>query len=1116
MRYGRRAKAWLVVCLVWACVAGGVQVCSVSDCVAEDEAQGDVWDTFKDVAKDEFYGALNDQFTDLSGVDVNEKIEKIQGTIETAGKFVDYFDQLLDASPTRKADLEILNGLASGIEGITDLVNDLPEPGPSLAAFFTFYAQGIRAAVALMEKLSEALRAQAITAAEAGSWDFSLYPGAISDDEIAAIRRMKKQEQLAKRARARAAAKKAQLEAKKTQIQTFADTGYADFIGEFVREVQTQATNDPPRTAALDRKVREFKRSYNLVFETTDPRDAMEAQYSGELDELLAGGKTALENSSDYFTTLRNASYACTSAEHALNLVQEIDDIQSDASIRTAIAGTRSDIEELKGRTVTFGGEVSNLEGAQTRFGEIDEQYLGLKAEADGILADAQAIRAQAVAYKDSVLQQWEARNEEDTISGQTGIPCGISVSVEASTLGADQVTEVVKGYPMSTNLVISIPTVLSKQVLQEVEVEGEPVMRVFYEISPGATKTTAGISVDPGGVVSVSGNTVKGVRAGSATITVHSDGYETTPSSGLYTVEAFSALQQGRVRLEERVDVEVYRFEEMVFDVYRLRETSWGDYHYTEVSSDVDELDLFISDLTISSSRSSATRGWIRPRLMFEDPSGTVSPLAGSNYTGRIQVESSDDTVVDPVGWESFYVVDALSAGSVDLTFSIVDDGGIVVHSRNLVAHSNLVRMIIGEVEDPSSCQEGWWLARPGDMVEVSVVSEGNSDMSKYGCYWCGYEENPEADAIRLVVETTDFVNGSSENSLIFPIQANSAARKCMYIFDRNLRDEWPDDSTWERSTVFRDYDLYVKIFAPELKRLALTVRHEKNYGTVDIPNWFPDTDATPISMSEIHLFNWGSNGYHNRPIDVVEQGYFTDMLSTEVGDTFGSEFFEQAEAVVNPSGDDSVTLDWFPAKYSGTTVKRRAYKDGSGSPEIYLEAPAGDSSCYYNQETLQSINKLTVYVDEVELDHPYSWTLAGGTTQVLRLDAVTDGELADYEVVWSLEPDVGGLESEVTDFVQEEGSWYSLNPWAVPRVAGARVNAMVRKKETSTMLGGDWGDVEIHFDHELCDAIEVLRIAAGLPTSGNLYIPVDVGGDGRIGPGEAVYVLQEVSGIR
>ena len=48
------------------------------------------------------------------------------------------------------------------------------------------------------------------------------------------------------------------------------------------------------------------------------------------------------------------------------------------------------------------------------------------------------------------------------------------------------------------------------------------------------------------------------------------------------------------------------------------------------------------------------------------------------------------------------------------------------------------------------------------------------------------------------------------------------------------------------------------------------------------------------------------------------------------------------------------------------------------------------------------------------------------------------------------------------------------------------------------------------------LADAVLALQVVAGLEPSAPVYLDADVNGDGKIGLDEAIYILQDVAGLR
>lgn len=1109
--------------LIFTFFLGGLVLNPMAASAVTEEEQEDVWDKFKEVATDEFYNALDEQFANISGVSVQDKVNKIEDAIETAQKFINYFNDVLGAEPSRKANIDALQSLADGISGIADLVNKLPEPGPSLASFFTFYAEGINAAVRMLEALSAQLQEEARLAAELGDWYISIRPGAISDEEIATFRRLKKQEQVARRAKARVEAKKAQMEAKMAQITEFTETGYTYFINAYVQEVQNQAGKEHARPSALDKMVRELKRKYNQLFEQTDPRDALEAQYSRELDDLLAGGKDTIAGSAEYFSILRDASNACQSAENELTLVSDIPDRKDDSAIRANITETRNKIDELKIRAVSFEGEVTTYDGTLGRFDEISTEYQGLKGEADPILAEAQGILTQAKAYREEVLEDWEnSGSDEQAGAGQAGIPYGISLSVAQSTLSADEVTALLRGYSRTTQAVITVPTVVSRQVLIEVTENEQTILKRFYELSEGAVKTSSSMAVDKSGIISLSGNQVEGVGGGTATLTASVDGYLSKPSLGQYTPEAYAALKAQRGKIEAKQDVEVYEFTRLKFDVRRWREIIDFYTHSTAFKHDVRETDLFISEYALV-----ANRAEMKIIFQFRDPNESLMDWTGlsqEDFSKYVKMESEDEAVIPPGEWSDsehynttgLYMVDAGNIGESTLTFSIVNGSNESLYAQEFFVTVSKVHLTFF---DELGALVGWG-CRPGQMIDMVVEIEGPADMTLYVCFWKEYKENPEPNEVRAASEYTRFVGRKAFNHLIVPVQICPSARiEVMDILDREQNDQNEDGNVYE----FRGG---ARITPPELTRLVLQFRHQTNTGTDESPRWMGDLANEPVSMTKTHLFNWDTySTMRNRPIDVLEKGFFTVLRATDVCDEFNPHFIKNTEAKSNPAYSNFLSLETINMydpynKYaSNVLTKKQIRMTYYGTAEVWLEAPASDDSWFYNKEFMSSINKLTVYVDHLELDYPLyeELTLTGGHNEVVRLKAQSEGDLSDYEVLWVLNPDTGGFQSEVTEFVRDDDiNWHSENLLQVPKVPSLKIRAWVRKKGTNVKLGGDYRDVEITFSYDLSDAVKALQILTGITPVPTLALESDVNGDGRIGLEEAIYILQKVADLR
>lgn len=1073
---------------------------------ATDEEPESGWDMFRDVATDEFYSALDDQFSQFSGVGVKDKIDKINESIETAQNFLSYFNDVLGAEPTRKADIEALNGLADGIAGITDLVNKLPEPGPSLASFFTFYAEGIRAAAAMMGKLSESLRQKAIEAAELGNWNFSLYPGAISDEEIAAIRRMKEQEQLARRAKARVSAKIAHLQAKSAQIQAFTDTGYAAFIASFVAAVETQAHRERPNTLVLDRMTRTFKSDYDLVFETTVPRDALEEQYTGEIDTLLADGRAVAAHAANYWAELRKAEAFCNGAENALDLVADLPDRPSDAALRSDLAAVRADIDELRNRSVTFEGAVSTPADAEGRFSAIADAYTALLAEAEAISGDAATVRDQAITYKNNAIHAWEdAENEQ---SGQVGTPCGITVSLgNVETLGANAATEVLLGYPEEAPLSISIPTVVVKQVMKEVDENGQAVLRRYFRIEAGANIATATMSVDKWGVVSVSSGSVRGVKAGTTTVLGSVQGYQGAPAGGDYTPEEYYAFRTAHplTTLEDSVTVNVHEFIGLRF-LFTL-----GDRGEVEGNA----IDLFTTD---NASLFASNSARIITYCQFMNSLGSLYEMRPDSFSAVTEVVHSDAGVVPSGSWYSNYAYDvsAGSPGTCDLAFTL-KDGDTPVYSQSATCTVNHVTLHVGGSSDPSA-----WGAQPSDIVPLLITVEGDADLGGYECDWVNiYAADNEA---ALNGGRTGFQTGQMENELFFPTQATTDGRLRINVYQKDMRDE----EYQKRGLVFgTDYtggaDVGIHLVPPELTRLELHVKHERNGRTIESPVWRPDLEAlSSYAAPSIHLFNWGAY-QPTRPIDIVERGYYTESLTPDVAEIFQDAQREQTAAILDPEAPPYIyknTMVW-PDEVT-LSVERYNYTDEKvGQCTVTINAPAGDSPNYYCPEGIEGVNSLVVYADRATLERPRygTWEFTAGRVAALRIDVETVGILEDYEVLWSLDSDVGGLSAEPTDFVEEEeGLWYSTTEWAVPRAGAVSVRAQIRRKSSQVILGADFYDATIVADVEygLEDAIAGLKMLCGLDPQPIGYYGEDIDADGHAGLAEAAFVLQKVAGMR
>jgi hypothetical protein len=998
----------------------------------------DIWGMFKDIATEKFYEKLDELFADISGVSVKEKLDKMQEAIEIAEKFANYFDKVIMAEPTRKADLEALKGLADGISAVSSLLKELPEPGPSLTAFFEFYAEGIYSAVRMMERLSEELRQKAIELAEIGGWDFSLYPGAISDEEIREIRKMKQQEMLAKRAKVAVEAKKARLEAKRGQIEEFINSGYPNFIRDFVQQVESLAGKG--RGAyILKAKIGKLKEDYNLVFEVTDPRDAMEKQYSDELEELFQRAGQTIDGTTDYLSILSKASSLCITADNEIYYVGEIPDREDDSGIKAKITEIRGKVEELRNREVSFEGEVVTYEGAMERFGEIKRKYEGMKSEAESILEEAQNLLQMARDYKDRVIRKWEERgSDEEAAGGDAAIPYAIEgFAGSPVTLSADDITQRLLGIPRSMKLNITVLTVVVKQVLVAVKEsyydpetkkwKERTVMRRYYEFSEGPRMTT-GVSLAslPRGIVSTSSERIKGIRKGKTTVTASVHGYKRKPSGRLRPEEYYS-LPMGEIEVERLFYVMEYagmKFEIKVGDYEE-------DYHQ------VSKADLFISEIAGIKDSNTA---WIKPTFMFETPGGRSNRSLKAINRNSVGVVTSDDDVIPVVDywgdWECYYV-EAEKVGVSVLTFFVMDEEGKAIRGteREITLRVSGMELQVNEKRRENL----WWDVRAGDIARVEIKLKGNADTSEYEWRWIklwygGYED------ILLLNETTAFSGKSTANFIslsprapLWPITARAE------LWHRG----------WNQKMFVWSFGIEIK--PPKLKRVVLKVRYTRWNGS----DWTPDESASLLQLKELHLFPWPFR--KSRGVELIPIGYFSDRLISDVPDKTKTRLNINTEVEVDPPNASCISIEQIHGS-PFYRLSKRPTRVGECSLS-FMVPPVVDDKYFYNEETLHSANQLEIYADELYplwSDHP----MILGRRNTLRLFVNTSGELSDYEVVWSLDPDVGGLERQVTEFTQEaEGNWFSENHWDLPNTINdntIQIKAMVRKKGSQIILGG------------------------------------------------------------
>jgi len=604
---------------------------------------------------------------------------------------------------------------------------------------------------------------------------------------------------------------------------------------------------------------------------------------------------------------------------------------------------------------------------------------------------------------------------------------------------------------------------VVVKQVLvEEYETYTDPetgeqrsrkVLKRYYTFEEGPKSKPSNIRAEPRGIVSISAGKVKGLKAGTATVVATTRGYLQRPS-GYYTPEEYQSLKRGELTASQVVSVHEYTG--MRFEVSPVESSSYQDYINRIRGYEASEVGIFFP------SNPELGRGYnvaIDIFFKFLGPEGAYERINSGRSVGelveRMKVTSSDEEVVPLGQWvgsrfQLGYYIEGRKSGMSILTFSVLNEEGIPVGEQCLPVMVNKVKILVNGEEDVSK-----WQTRAGEVGEIIVKIEGGTDMSKYKCIWGGYKGNPQPDEARMEAGITTFRGQRSTNYVSFPtqIEPGSSISMSMSIQPRDWKGTryYSVFSTW--------YYLAIKAAPAELKRLVLKVRHCKTAPSDFFPFiWVSDPNASPFWPAEIHLFNWP--GAPNRSVDIIEEGYFTDWLTTEVSEDTRKRLYEITELELNPPYADCIWVHTFKGETDISMFK-------VGTCIIRLKTPAVEDHSFYNKEDLRSVNSLKVYADEVWLDWA-SWpTVSAGSTETLTLYAQTEGELSDYEVVWALDPDVGELETQVTQFTQdEEGNWYSENQWDLPNTVSAdtiQIKAMIRKKGTQIELGGAIEDAEI-----------------------------------------------------
>ncbi|MBN2060625.1 MAG: dockerin type I repeat-containing protein [Deltaproteobacteria bacterium] len=1092
------------------------------------DKEPDLWEQtleeFKDLAVEKTYEKLDESFSEFSGTGIEpiSKAQKILEVVDILGNLETSYNKIVAAQPSQQASIDFLEGVASLLDTLSCA------PVPLVTDFFGWYATGIRQCVTLLKQLSVQIQQTCLLAVKEGDLDFALYNG--GEEVVQELLRKQRQDALAASAAKTVARRQAWLKRKAQEIDSFCPTGNAEtdpgkgfslFVKGLVEALEKGVGKEGEFAGQFDRILSYTKFRYRALFEVTVPRDRLEEDYSTWMAGLVVAAKETLATLQAHVPLLREAADKVAAAQRALNYVRYIvADIGDDTEKETLsnLDGTAPPLWTLIGTLKTgipSGEPVLTREGALQRFDDLVADHDRV-ATATQLRDDASEFLQQAMDFRQAMLDKltaWKAAQPTAGTPYQT-----ITSRPETTDLSADAVTEAVRRFPRGVDPRLQCRTVVKNVVEREEEVDGKTVLRTYYQFAEGGPHFQFDTAGDPQGILSAAPEAVTGLKGGYGSFTASTAGYPSfSYSLGVDYPTSDVTLQEGTLERKFSSTVHEYQGITLTPSVVRLftPSTEW------DTASDSTQVSV-----------------------KYDFSKGTAYQV--NPEEGNLRVTSSNEAVIGVedarithphYGFGTFNLL-AGEPGECEVVFSIVNDLGNEIHSstvddpadvlaaRSLTVKSNRVRIYAGNVslegvpmeftDEGAVILRGGVKVNAGDTLELRVDVEGPGDLSGYECQWLRYPGLTLYPEVEYPV--TAFVGDVSTNRLKVPVGTKPGTSFYMMVKIR------PSGSA---TPVFTGVVPGVQVAPAKLSQVSLFV---------GFPGEDPSLPEEPRLLNELHLFL--SRTLYQPNVEVFPAGYFSDVLngtvtkdvyrSTDYMDTVG--LFHRYTNLMHVPGilqassrADSATQDYFHfIKPIGIGVTALYSNSWAYSTQVYVD---NDRGC------VRSGNAIQVYVDRLSLEGLQFRKAAAGEPFALRLNVPTEGDLSDYECLWSLTAGVEGLAAEVTGFVKgADGVWSSENLWSIASdLAGqtVSVDVAIRYKGSLFALGKDrvtlsivaplLSDVNADGTLTLADVILILKIINGQPTAGEtVRMAADISQDSRIGLEEAVHLLHEIAQMR
>ncbi|MBN2239870.1 MAG: Ig-like domain-containing protein [Dehalococcoidales bacterium] len=1017
------------------------------------EGEEDTWDVlmaqFQELATEQAYGALDDKFSDISGFSVIDKAQKINEVIEDLEGIESYYNRVIGATPGNQNDINFLAGVADAFDAGSSYV-----PVPLVGDFLGFYATGIRTAVTLLQQLDQELREMCIAAAippnpsddDAFYLDFSVYTR--YEEQVQALRKKREQDLLAERAKRAVQRKMAKLERKKAEMEAFcvtgnvtddAEKGFTLFVQRVVERVEELGGRGVRYEYQFDALVRSVKRQYRTFFEITSPRDALEAQYSGWIDDLVQDAKDTVAATCAHLPILRQTQSNLTEAERALKYVKNIVGVVGDETDEQTRTDITANITWLKGETnvlkepsIPAGTPVNTKEEAEQRLAWIRADY-DKSGNATTLLNESVTVLQQANDFKTNIMNKLADAKAQMPV----GIPYRVSYWSETlEYVSADAVTELVVGYPRSIEPGFYIEAYVAH--LETEIIDGEEVP--YYWFEEGQSSVSLDYTVEEEGIVSLDDTSgelvVTGVGAGTTGVAASVMGKTNFTfgfgEGGHYSQSQFESLQDDL--LSRTIDFSVH------------------EYTFTEI--DPLSMELFTTstewdealDNAMIDSEPHFMRTYAYDRR-FEE--GQVIPDVSNPAAVYVEPRS----IIQAYQGPGTFTVYAVDPGYSDINFDIIGLDDSVLATTPIPVTSSRVYVYSGNVSlegvPLETTAEGYPVNRirayvhAGESMELRVEVDGPANLDEYECHWHRLSI-PSYHYPEVLYETTYFSGNVSRNWLQVPVDARPGTTSYWLEVEICL-------SSYPYTKVFEGVVPGIQVRYPKLSQSSLFVGMAEG--------------EIPRLMNELHLFK-GRTGYRTE-VEIFPAGYFIDQVNNTVTkDIWGTTDFLDAEAYFHKYVGmlHEPNTVYFVTRVASNDYYYFMKPLNPGITSLYSLSLPYSSYVYIEdgKSYVRSANPMSVYVDAMSLDYP-AWdaTITEGETRKYTLTVETTGNLSDYECVWSLDPVIGTMDYLVTDFVDDgTDNWTSENTWHVPGgVDGqqVKVEASVRLKTSEHSLGKD-----------------------------------------------------------